>query len=177
MTTNEGRCEPHEILALLRYEPETGCFFWKFREGARASDNTRRAGKAAGWRDEKGYVRIEIYKRTYKAHRLAWAYMTGSWPDGEIDHINGIPNDNRWVNLRAATIGQNQRNRGKPRSNTSGYKGVSFDKSTQKWRATIGVDGRHHYLGLFATAEEAAIMYQTAAVQMHGEFCYREVGR
>lgn len=87
-----------------------------------------------------------------------------------IDHIDGNSLNNRIENLRAATQSQNLCNRGKPKSNTSGYKGVYFDKTKNKWRAEIQKHGEVHRLGYFNAAEEAGAAYNTAAKELHGEF-------
>lgn len=92
---------------------------------------------------------------------------------GPVDHINGNGLDNRRDNLRPATTAQNQWNTEKQANNTSGYKGVTYDKRARKWKAYIGVNGKRLHLGYFSTAEEAAIAYNDAASVAHGEFAYR----
>lgn len=96
--------------------------------------------------------------------------LTNVVGDMEVDHINGDRLDNRRANLRVVSTSQNQMNRGKPRNNTSGYKGVTFHKKTGKWQAAIGLGGRVHYLGLYATAELAANAYDRVAREWHGTF-------
>lgn len=92
-------------------------------------------------------------------------------PEGvEVDHRNGNTTDNRRENLRVATKFQNEQNRGKNRNNTSGYKGVGFDKLTNRWTAKIDSGGKTHWLGRFKTAEEASLAYNAAAQRLHGEF-------
>lgn len=87
-------------------------------------------------------------------------------PEGMVvDHIDGNRLDNRKTNLRICTRLENSWNQ-KPRNNVSGYKGVSFYKPRNKWRARIGQD----YIGLFDTKEEAAKAYNLKAKRLYGEF-------
>jgi hypothetical protein len=88
----------------------------------------------------------------------------------KVDHINGNGLDNRRCNLRPCTNSQNLCNRGRTRNNTSGYKGVSWDKRAHKWEASIGVDGKHKHLGRFDSREDAARAYNEAAKRLHGNF-------
>jgi hypothetical protein len=88
----------------------------------------------------------------------------------QVDHINGAGLDNRRGNLRLASHAENMRNRGAKRNNTSGYKGVSFHRQRQKWRAQIMIDGRETHLGYFLTPEEAHAAYCEAAERYHGKF-------
>ncbi len=81
-------------------------------------------------------------------HRLAWLYMYGEWPVGDIDHINGIRDDNRLINLRSVSRQENLRNRRTGRNNTSGVMGVNWDKSLGKWRSSIGIGGKTKHLGV-----------------------------
>lgn len=91
--------------------------------------------------------------------------------EGEVsDHINGNPLDNRRVNLRLATKAQNAMNRGINANSKSGYKGVSHHKSSGRWNAMIGINGKQKSLGYFNTPEEAAQAYNESALELHGEF-------
>jgi hypothetical protein len=96
-------------------------------------------------------------------------FLTG-WP--LVDHINGNGLDNRRANLREATKRQNGWNRGPNRANTSGFKGVTWNKACRSWQAKITVGGASSYLGLFARAEEAAVAYDAAARDLQGEFAW-----
>jgi hypothetical protein len=87
-----------------------------------------------------------------------------------IDHINGDKLDNRRANLRFATQLQNSWNKPKSSRNTSGFKGVSYDKRTKKWVAHIKARGVQHWLGRHDSAEAAAAVYDAAAHRLHGEF-------
>lgn len=152
-----------ELIELLQYDPATGSFTWARDVGYRF-----KSGQKAGHTHSCGYVVIRIRRRQYMAHRLAWLYMTGDWPS-EIDHTNGIKSDNRFSNLRSCTKTQNQANKLKGRTNTSGYVGVAAGYKG-KWNARIRVSGRLIHLGTFPTAEAASKAYMAAAEAVHGEF-------
>jgi hypothetical protein len=149
---------------LLAYEPETGFFRW------RVNKHRALAGAVAGTvlSQERPYLVIGIDDSRYLAHRLAWFYMTGKWPEDGVDHINGKQFDNRWVNLREATQSQNSGNGRAKSTNTSGFKGVYLKKD--KWVASITVDGDHIWLGRWNTAEDAAQVYRIAAKRFFGKF-------
>ena len=136
---------------VLEYNPATGVFVWKART-ARAVT----VGALAGGVTNHGYAHITIDNERYVAHRLAWLYMTGAWPEEEVDHKNGLRADNRWCNLRAATTKQNRENREKAPSNTSGMRGVSWVRSRQNWLAQIKSYGVNRNLGRFPTLVDAA---------------------
>lgn len=155
-----------QLKLLLSYDPLTGEF-------TRLVDVHRsKAGTIAGSFDAKGYVVIVIDKKPYKAHRLAWFYMTGEWPKGLIDHRNTIPMDNFWANLREATRAQNFANSGVSRANKSGFKGVHWAKHMNKWCASIRADGKRKVLGFFDDVKEAAEIYGLASTLIHGDFSH-----
>jgi hypothetical protein len=170
------------VRKLLDYDPETGEFMWRHRpvetfldgrypaERECARWNSRFAGTIAGSILRDGYLKIKINGKPYSAHRLVWLWMTGEWPINQIDHIDCIRSNNRWTNLRAATHAQNMANRLIQRNNTSGYKGVWFDKRDRKWRVQIGAEGRRRYLGSYAARNDAAAIYSAAADKTFGEF-------
>ena len=157
-----------DIKDILDYDPETGEFIWLVRRG---NQNTF-PGKIAGFVRSDRYRRICTNGKRYLAHRLAWFYMTGEWPESEIDHINGVRDDNRWENLRLATHTQNIMNANIYKNNTSGYKGVYCSKKTKinKWRASIRIDKILKHLGCFDTLSGAARAYNKAAKKHFGEF-------
>lgn len=101
---------------------------------------------------------------------LLHRFLLNARPDEQVDHINGNGLDNRRINLRLCSNEQNQYNRPVPSNNSSGYKGVSFHKHTKKWRATIGYEGKHKHIGYFDSVEEAAKAYDSAAIELYGEF-------
>lgn len=152
---------------LLAYDTETGVFRWR----ARPSRWSRiRAGNVAGCVKNAGYREVGLDSCRYRAHRLAWLYVTGEWPASGLDHENLNKDDNRWANLRPATVSQNGANRRLCSINTSGFKGVNWDKQTRKWRSTIMVNGKTLYLGRFDLAEDAHAAYAEAADKYFGEF-------
>jgi len=148
---------------LLHYDPATGEFTWLTWRGGKA-----RAGSRAGTDDKDGYRQISVDGRLYKAHRLAWLYMTGKWPPGDTDHRNNTPGDNIWKNLRTATRSRNNQN-SKPRG-TSRHKGVSWDEKSKKWRSQVRTGGKNHNLGLHVTEQAAAGAYATFAAKHFPEF-------
>lgn len=153
---------------LLRYEPETGLIYWRVsRKGGRAT-----AGAVAGYMTCRGYIKITVGGKCLLAHRVAFALTRGSWPENEIDHINGIKSDNRIINLREATKRQNEANKGVSKNSCTGLKGVSFRKSRNKFVARISNGEKRRFLGLFDTAQDAHEAYCKAAKEMHGEFAW-----
>ncbi len=151
---------------LLRYDPETGVFTWLVwrPNGVKVGDMAGAIHKYAG------YLRIKIDGRQYTAGRLAWLYMTGEFSSLRIDHEDTDKLNNRWRNLRQASASQNGANRPAPRNNTSGRKGVNFQKARGKWQSQIRVDGKLLYLGRFDSVDCAAIAYQSAAAKYFGQY-------
>lgn len=156
-----------EILhSILDYDKTTGVFMWKL-----SRSRTAKAGMTAGCLSSCGYMQIMINRKKYMLHRIAWYMSTGTDPvDFELDHINGDKTDNRIENLRKATRADNNRNQPKRKNNTSGYKGVSWNKKYGKWVAYIGIDWKRRHLGYFETAEAAHAAYSAAANELHGSF-------
>ena len=149
----------------LSYDPETGHFTW-----IRSPSNRVKVGQVAGSLCKyRGYRSIRVLGKLYLAHRLAFISMGKSVPE-YVDHVNGIKDDNRWVNLRGATFSQNQQNKVKQRNNTSGYKGVSWNNSRKKWQAHITVDRKTIYLGLYINPKEAHEAYKKAADNHFGDY-------
>lgn len=157
-----------DIRQLIAYDPASGVLTWRargpqaFKEGERCREwrarnwNSKMAGKPAlQWKDKRGVRSGAIFDQNYSAHRVAFALHHGRWPQGEIDHINGDPSDNRAVNLREATRGVNMRNMGISKRNKSGRVGVSMESRTGKWVATISVHGRATPLGRFKDFRDA----------------------
>lgn len=152
----------HEI---LHYEPVTGLFTWKISPNRRIH-----VGDIAGNPDLYGYIRIGINGKHYKTHRLAWLYVYGKLPSEAIDHINGVRDDNRIVNLREATHAENMRNFPARKKSFSGVKGVYWHKATNKWTATCTTDGKRCHLGYFTNITEAEMAVRNIREKHHGEF-------
>lgn len=150
---------------VIHYNPEDGTFVWLV-----SLSSSHKAGSIAGCVNPKGYVVIRIDRHLYRAHRLAWFYMTGEWPDRGIDHEDTNRSNNRWLNLRVATDMQNSANSRRHKDNSSGFKGVHLHKQTMKWAARIMVAGKSIHLGLFPTPEAAHAAYAAKAIELSGEF-------
>lgn len=148
---------------LLRYSKTTGDFHWRTpRSGCRV-------GAAAGTTSKStGYRLIRIDGVQLRAHRLAWLYVKGKWPEGDIDHWNTIRDDNRFDNLRDVAPLLNQQNRRQAlRRNRTGLLGVSRIKDTGRFKANIHHNGKDIYLGCFDEPEAAHASYVAAKRQLH----------
>jgi hypothetical protein len=158
----------HSLLTSARlreiasYNPKTGEFM----------SQPIRIGWNCGGKQRRPYPYIyrivAIDGKNYLEHRLAWFWMTGEWPpsDAVIDHINGDSTDNRWENLRLATLSQNQRNRTRMNKNNPNGLTGAYRRSDKRWVSWLG----KRYLGTFATKEEAHEAYRKAALEKYGEF-------
>jgi hypothetical protein len=152
---------------LFEYDKETGNLIWKIKPSSRG--HRVKVGDIAGTLKSHGYLSVGINYNSYRAHRLIFLMHKGYLPK-TIDHINGEKLDNRIENLRAATVGQNQHNRKTNANNTSGYKGVSWNKAQKKWTARITLERKIIHLGYFANVEEAAEVVRKAREELHGSF-------
>lgn len=149
-----------ELKKFLNYNPMTGEFTW------RARGRGVRPGKVAGSHAVNGYLRIYVAGTFYQSHRLAWFHETGEWPKEDIDHINGIRDDNRFQNLRAVTRSVNLQNiRAARINNTTGLLGVQ--RNRKRFAARIQVGGKQYYLGTFDSPELAHEVYLQAKRKMH----------
>jgi hypothetical protein len=138
---------------LLKYDPVSGVFTWRNNIG------NVKAGSVAGCITRKGYRYIGVGGYLYRANRLAWAYVHGSLPKGQIDHIDGNRLNNSINNIRDVSAETNQRNRKSGNKNsTSSLLGVSYHKQTRKWRAQLSITTTKH-LGLFDSEQEAHSAY------------------
>ena len=167
---------------LISYDPETGLLVWRartpdlFKSGSgrytaeRACKiwNIRYAGTQAGAMSD-GYIIVSIFKRRYKAHRLAVFYMTGLWPANDVDHENLDRAANDWNNLRDATRSENNTNSTAQKHNKLGVKGVCQLKNG-RYYVQIRKDGKTYYLGCFVKIEDAIARHTTAALELHGKF-------
>lgn len=141
---------------LLQYDKKTGVFRWK---SGRAQV---RAGDIAGSMDNHGYIKLRLNGMFFKAHRIAWMMAYREAPKGQIDHINGIRSDNRIENLRVVTNKQNAENMKLRSDNTSGFRGVSFNRKAGRYEAHVRHLGKKLNLGIFDTKEEASAIARMA---------------
>lgn len=165
----ESTLTQSRLKELMHYNPDTGVFTRIVRTA-----NCIKVGDVAG-SYSRGYLLIYIERKRYRANRLAFLYMTGSFPAAQTDHINHIRDDNRWVNLRAVTPSENTRNQSRRSNNLSGVNGVGWHQNKGKWHARIRLPNRLIHLGYFATLEEAATARQSANIKYgfhenHGGF-------
>lgn len=151
---------------ILHYDPETGVFTWLVRTA-----RCVRVGAIASGMDTKGYGRIMIKRKAYKAHRLAWLYVYGEMPKGFLDHIDRNPANNRISNLRETTHAHNLQNQDRCyKGNKLGILGVSYVKADRVYVAHIKLDGLQRQLGRFQTAELAKEAYLKAKMELHPTF-------
>jgi hypothetical protein len=158
------------VRSILDYDSESGLLTWKYRENIPANWNTKYAGEEAGYINNQGYQFIGINGSRYLAHRLAWLIVTGEWPKDKIDHEDGDPSNNKFSNLREATQQENNRNRKTNSNNTSGVKGVYWNKPCQKWQVQIKIDGTSTHLGYFDSFDEAVAVRKLAELEHFGKF-------
>ena len=143
---------------------ESGCLYWKIKVGARAA-----IGSKAGCEHSNGYIGIGLNEKSYLAHRLIFLIEKGYLPEF-LDHADGDKLNNRIENLRECTKSQNRQNSKTSKHNTSGTKGVDWNKRVQKWRARICVNGKSKFLGFFNEIETAELALKIERVRLHGAF-------
>lgn len=170
------------IRQILDYDPETGVLTWKprvpdmFTDGGHSAEhtcslwNSKHAGKKAGKKHKEGYIEIWVNRVPYKAHRLAWVWMTGEWPVEQVDHENLDRSHNKWTNLRDATHGENMRNVRTKEGSTSGHKNVTWSKSHRKWVVRVTFDGERNKVFEAADLELAALVASEVIDKYHGKF-------
>jgi hypothetical protein len=153
----------------FKYDPDTGHLFWIKQN----SKNRRNLHKPVGFIDKQGYVvtctSLGGKPKHYRVHRLIWMYIHGQITQ-QIDHINGIRDDNRLCNLREVTHQQNMMNKGRRKSNNL-FRGIYMaNKNPSSWVAEITCNGVKHYLGVYKTPEEANLVYEKARIELFKEF-------
>ena len=144
-----------KLKQLIHYDPNTGIIT------ANMPRPSVKSGDVLGYVANTGYISISLSGKSFLAHRLAWLYMNGYFPE-QIDHINHIRTDNRWVNLREVNDATNKLNTGLSKNSKTKFNGVSFMKTLNKYRAYIMVDRKHIHLGVYKTLEEAIQARQEA---------------
>jgi hypothetical protein len=149
-----------ELKELLQYNENTGIFTWLCDRGTNKVKN-----KIAGSIHSDGYIIIRINRKEYLAHRLAWFYVYREWPKGQIDHINGIKNDNRITNLRNVTNRENCQNYTIHRNGK--LVGATYKKAKNKWQSQIQINGKAKHLGLYNTEQEAHEAYLLKARELN----------
>lgn len=146
---------------ILHYDPDTGEFTWLI-----SNSNVVKIGDVAGTimkgNGGKDYIYIGIDNKRYKAHRLAFLYMDGCFPEELTDHEDGNGLNNKWNNLSKATVSENCKNNRKRKDNTSGHTGVVWHKLTGKWQAQIRVNRKTKHLGLYVFINDAIIARKMA---------------
>lgn len=156
-----------EVIRLFHYDPTTGHLTRKIRAGT-----TGQVGGRAGSVRSSGYRSVRVNGTLCVEHRIIWLWWSGAWPYAQIDHINGIRDDNRIANLRIASTAENQRNSGTRSDNSLGVKGVY--RVGKKFRALIQAGGSQLHLGYFPTKEAASEAYKAACTRLHGDFARTE---
>lgn len=151
-----------ELQEHLSFDGNTGLFAWRKRGKGRIN------GRHPGSIFSDGYRQIHVLGRRYCAHHLAWLFITGEWPNGYIDHINGNRADNRISNLRLATNSENCHNRFASRTSQSGFKGIRFKKN--RWEVSCQVNGERKYLGRYLALDAAIAAHEAYAKPLIGEF-------
>lgn len=146
----------HKDFEHLKYNSKSGKFTWLKTLGSK-----RMQGEEAGCKTEKGIL-IGYDKSLYRSHRLAWLFVYGKWPDNQIDHIDGNPLNNKLDNLRDVESRENQLNCKLGSNNTSGHKGVNYDKERENWYSCIYDNGKYVYLGAFKNYDEAVAKRKAA---------------
>jgi|SRR5665647_1389788 len=160
-----GKLTAKRLREVLHYNPLTGIFI---RLISRPHSPT---GSVVGCKGLDGAFVINVDGKLYRAHRLAWLWMTGKWPLGEIDHRDTNSANNKWKNLRDVTSAQNSFNTKAHRDGKSGLKGVSQGhRDRKKWISQITKNGKRYCLGTFDTPELAHAAYVLASKKLHGEF-------
>lgn len=162
MTTDKELLKLERLKELLSYDENTGDFRW-----IKSNSNRSPVGRIAGGRlNNHGYAHINVDGNLYSAHRLAWFFMHGNWPE-QIDHINGKRSDNKISNLRNVPWAINAQNKQQAQKNNKARLLGVVTKPNGKFQAEIRVNGKKIYLGTFSNAIDAHEVYKAAKVKYH----------
>ena len=153
-----------QLRELFDLDYVTGVLRWRVGPTSRV-----KAGSVAGGNNQDGYPVVTVNRKKIKAHRIVFAIVNGYFPE-QVDHINGVRDDNRPANLRAATQLQNNQNRRTREDSSSGIKGVCWNSRASKWEARVRANGKNNYLGLFYDVVEAKKVVCAFREQNHKEF-------
>lgn len=154
------------LKSILHYDPETGVFTWRIV----TPNGAGQVGKKAGVPTHNGYESIVFEYEKYLAHRLAWFYVTGEWPVGDLDHADRDRSNNRFKNLRPCSRSNNRMNSGVSVRNTSGVKGVRWNKFRNRWTAVITKNYKIMHVGHFKEFDDAVAARRDAELRLFGEF-------
>ena len=161
INTDKHRITRRELKEWVRYDPLTGDMR-RIRKVVSKTGRFMTIDKLITGTNNRGYRWVNLFGHMYLVHRLAFLYMTGKHPRGEVDHINGVRLDNRWVNLRDCDSAAQSRNQGVRSDSTSGVRGVTYSKHAHKWVARISQGGVRMSLGYFKSFDEAVAVRRAA---------------
>lgn len=169
---NRSLITPEYLRAVYEYDGAEGVL--RFRHRTKGRGGVKNPGDEVGWVNAGGYRRTEIDGHEFFVHTLVWAMEYGAFPPPgfDIDHIDGDRINNRLENLRLATRSQNNFNAGRRCDNKSGYRGVWYDRSRDKWDARCRINGRQIHLGRYDTPELARDAYRREIAKHHGDFMH-----
>jgi len=159
---------PEILRRTLDYNKQTGLFTWKIEPYHHSCKF--KIGDQAGHKAGKGYISVKLFGQSYAAHRLAYFYVLGFWPEDQIDHKDQNKSNNSWYNLRECSNKINHHNKPKQSNNKSGVTGVLWKERINKWIAYITIEGKKTHLGSF-TSKEEAIKVRLTAEKEHGYYC------
>lgn len=158
---NLGIWSQDQLKNLLSYDPDTGIFAWAVARGTKI-----KPGFIAGCPNTDGYIKIVYMRRTYSAHRLAFLYMTGSYPEAEVDHVDGNPQNNKWANLRACSRQENMQNKLPNKGRKIGSL-VGANRNLERWISRISSNGTQIHIGVYETEFEAHQAYLVKKAELH----------
>ncbi len=165
INTDKHRITRRELKKWIRYEPDTGSMI-RTRKVISKTGAFVPIDKLITGTNNRGYRWVKLLGYMYLVHRLAFLYMTGKHPRGEVDHINGERLDNRWVNLRDCDAAAQSRNQGVRSDSTSGVRGVTYSKNAGKWVVRISQRGTRISLGNFESFDAAVAVRRDAETNL-----------